>query len=246
MGFKENHKAVLETGSPLSHHSINQLKIRRGDQGQRRLDQMHPTSTITEEEKPSAVDYKTLSPLLPTTEVFDKRLLLGMADLARRQAAKEQDLSIPARLVNIAGDITAIYIQAKKDGLALQITDPPTSSNIDFPLRANSSKYPGAFPYQVFVTEWTKTPAWRGVPENTKRMLVNTLPKALITNLTSCDFSLEGEEAVAERVKIYGFVLSTIALPAHLAPPKTRAQFSDDMFSTYLGLARRYFSQTHS
>lgn len=237
---KESRKEVLESGSPLSGHSLNQGRIKIGDEGAVRL--VHtlmiglPVSQTPIADKETAIDIP-----VPLTTRFIDQLSSFILQLANRRTQEEENLPIDRRIVNSATDVNSIFKEAMRLGVHTQIVDPLDSGDFIFPLRDNTSRYREFFPYQFFTARIRQLPSWRFWPENVKTILSTTLPIAYMVNLTSTDFTLQGKDLIADRIATYGFTIATLGRATHLfVEREARAK---EFFPLFSDTIRKYFKK---
>lgn len=232
---KEHRIGVIESGSPLSHHSLNQRKIRSADEGERKF-----INSLADQPIPSTVpERKTVYVETPLNQEFLDQLSPFMVELAQQRERTEENLAIPARIINSAIDVNRIFVQAKKKDIQTQMVNPVNLSDITFPTRRNDSQYPNLFPFQIFTARFKQMSNWRYLSEFGRSMLTYPLPKAYIINLTSTDFRLEAEDAVKERLETYGYTLASIGTALYFFPYQM-AEMADFFFPMFLDISRKY------
>lgn len=240
MSTKERRQKIIDSGSPLGHHSLNQQKIKIGDEGEKRLANSSAFTTQQDgQQQPQSLE-DILLLRLPLSEKFRQVMPSKMIEIAKTRVENEGTTPIPQRIRNIVNDVDKIYRLAKDTGVGLDIIDPAQADSLNIPVRTNTSKYPSLFPYEVFFAVFKKMPRWHLVPEADKRLLIHSWSRSYIINLTSCDFTLPPEELVQERVETYSYVLHNLALPAYHFLPKFKQQLSDYTFTLFLDVARKY------
>lgn len=233
--IETSRREVIESGSPLARHSLNQAKIRSANQGETKLSHI-----LADQPMPDAIpERRTVYIETPLNQEFSDQLLPFMVELAQQREATEVNSTIPARLVNSATDVNRIFVEAKKRGIQTQMVDSVQLSDISFPVRRNDFKYPNLFPFQIFSARFKQLPYWRYLTEHDRMVLSHPLPRAYITNLTSTDFRLEAEEAVKERAETYCYTLSSIATALHFFPDQM-AEIADSIFPMFLDISRKY------
>lgn len=242
MGIKETRREIIDSGSPLRRHHLSQTYLKVSNEGQRRLTAVLNIQTISRDE-PSPFDKDSLAERLPLSHAFKEGMLEGMIDIARVRVEKEGVLPIPQRIANIAIDVGRIYKRAKELGLDSKIVDPNLYKQGDnsFKLRRNTSRYPGIFPYQLFLIEFKKMPYWKHLNERQVQGLINW-GKAYVINLTSCDFTLDQNDLVSEMVETFSWVLGTVGITT-VDPDfsRTDRRLDEHAFKMFIGTTRRYF-----
>lgn len=235
MSIKERRREVIESGSPLARHSINQKKIKMGNEGEMRLAGELGAVQVKEIDQPENFD--DLRGRLPLSGIFTDGVFSFMVDLARERVATEHDLPIPHRIANIARDIMTIYKFAKERNLETEIL---VENNREFNIRRNTSRYPGTFPYSLLFVEFKKFKNWKSVPNSYTQVMIDW-GKAYVSNLTSCDFTLPPDELLSERVETYAYVLATIGLGIPDPGDSDRKAWTDSAFNMFSSVTERYF-----
>ena len=166
-----------------------------------------------------------------------------MIDIASARSEEEQDTPIPQRIANIAADVNTIYKTARALGLDTRIIEPTGEAEQDTKLktRRNNSRYPGIFPYQLFLIEFRKVPNWKFLDEKEIQFIIDW-SKAYVINLTSCDFTLPPRELVGERVETLAYVLATAGvLTGDSNSSRLDRRSADFVFRIFVETATRYF-----
>ncbi len=257
MSSKTERREVIESGSPLRLHSLNQRNIKSDREGRKRLGNTRGKSdlgsfpVLSNEQDGREVLLSALNKALPLSLRFREAMLPLMINHARARTDQESQKpdTIPQRLINITIDVGRIYRQAKQTGCHLEIIEPPLGSVSDrkLSLRQELVHYTGIFQMQLFLIMLRQLSIWRPMAEQEKTFLSTELPKALLINLTSCRFNLvDIDELVGERVETYGYMLSTLGelglrlRSLHFSRGVDVNEFVDSMSLSYLGALRGY------
>lgn len=213
---KEARRAVQESGSPLTSHSLNQFKLKLGDEGLRRLmrELPHPDPADKEAPEPTAEILEELRAKdLPLTAGFLEAILPEMVAIAQRRIADEEskpNLTIPQRRANLLSDVQRIYKLAKAKELHLSMVDFTREGTIFFGIRdANPQDRP--IPGQIFLLTFRRMGVFRVDRSTANNLIFQTFCQSLADNLASCDFKLYGQEMVVERVQTCAYLLSNLA-----------------------------------
>ncbi len=226
-------KQVIESGSPLKGHSLNQKKMKLGDEGLSRL-----TQFIQPPEQPTKA--KTTVIGLPLTQVFMDAMFPFMVETATKRVLSEENLPIPQRIGNTAVDVYRIYKEAGRLGVQIGMVDTPDLANLIFPTRRETTQFPATRFLSLVTVTMNKLPLWVNLTEANKRIFTIHLPRSYFINLTSTDFVLANNEAVKDRVETYGYVLRSIATALHIFPNEM-TQAADIFFPLYREASQRAF-----
>lgn len=256
MSSKTERREVLNSGSPLSRHSLNQEHIKSDREGRRRLGNQMGISdpgshfVLSGEQDRDEVLLSALNEL-PLSQRFREAMLPVMIGHARVRTDQESNKpdTIPQRLIHITTDVGRIYRQAQQFGCHLEIVEPPVGSILErkLPVRREVVRYTGIFQMQLFLVMLRQLAVWHPMPEKEKNFLSTELPQVLLLNLTSCRFNLaDTDELVRERVETYGYMLSTLGELGlrlrlmHFFRGVDVNRFVDSMSLSYLGVLRSY------
>lgn len=206
---KETRRQIIESGSPLRSHSLNQRKLKNSDEGQVKIirrKSRQKSSEINEEttENQDQLIQKLLRANLPLSQNFLQTMLPSMITIATRRIAEEEEKGspIPIRIFRIVTDIQRIYRTAKEKGIHLQMLDQNTQPNQNsedknyFPQYLQHTKYPALFSSINYINMINKR-----LERTTNNQEYADFYKALRLNLTSCDFSLPTPDQVLDRVR---------------------------------------------
>lgn len=219
-GIKETRRQVIESGSPLRHHSLNQKKLKVGNQGEVRVTKENPSThneptTLTQEE----IVQKLKEEDLPLTLEFLDQMLPQMVDIASKRISEEEEktTSVPVRIFRIVTDIQKIYKAAKLKDIHLQMVEiekfiKPDNINVaSFPTHLEHTRYPNLLNSMRSFTLLKKA-------TTNPSTSYSGFYKALLRNLTSPDFSLNHPNQVIDRIKVYSNILADIAITAEWIP----------------------------
>ncbi|HEY5601339.1 MAG TPA: hypothetical protein VIK81_04630 [Patescibacteria group bacterium] len=231
--IKEARKQVVKSNSPLRHHSLNQLTIKVGNQGEKRLNNQYPPSisentNLNLESNHIEIARKILDVDLPLNGHYLEKILPVMIEIASQRILEEEtkQSSIPTRIFRIATDIQRIYRLSQREKLHLQMVDHQKfavegeDNLFTVPTYLDHIKYPHVFNQLGYLNTLNR------IIEPKSRKLHLSLYKSIISNLTSCDFSLPYSDQIIERVKVYAFVMADLALAIYPDP-------SDEKSNTY-------------
>lgn len=235
MGIKESRRQTIESGSPLGHHNLNQQRVKSGDEGEIRY-----THSVTPPEQAPLGARRTITIMLPLSEVFREAMFPFMLETAKGRVGSEANLTIPTRISNTAVDVYRIFKESKKLNLQTEMVNPPDLANSVLPIRRNFSPYPADSFYQMIAVKLKQLPGWQYFHESNRRILTTVLPRAYWINLTSTDFGLIYEEAVKDRGETYGYTLASIATALLRTFPHDLAQAADVFFPIFSDASQRY------
>lgn len=221
---------VQDSGSPLAGHSINQRKIKRGDEGQRRLQRLQNMPEVTNS---SQIETDIFIPL---SGDFIEQMAPFLIETALKRIDGEEQLPIPQRIVGSAQDVYRIYKEAKEKGLQGQMVDPPSSNILEFPVRRPVS-HPNNLFISMFVARVKTLPWWSSIGQSSRILFTNPLPRSYIDNLYSTNFRVAGEEALVERVETYGYALAAISTALHTFADPGKA--ADIFFPMFLSVSQK-------
>lgn len=216
MGIKEERRLLIAINSPARYHSMNQKVMKRNLELEEAWER---EISIPGEEIMSefVLDKAKLAEELPLGQEFLAGCLDFMIDVARRRTyyEEQQEMTIPQRVKNIIEDVRAIYNFAIEKGLysvIVVVNDDDLRRAVfymrrEFPRHSHIFSIPSLLP----MFNDNRLPEFRCLSGKTQAELVQGFCKVFRVNLTSCDFGLQGEELVAERVKCYGYTLDSLA-----------------------------------
>jgi len=200
MGMKEERERMLR--SQLRDSSMNQVVMKRIMHGDRT---MRHILGEPEESVPSHDRITIYFP--PLTEQFTEACFKEMGEVAiERLDATGDDLTIPERTMNLLDDVRHIYRFGVDKGLKDEVSEKPIT-DLDFMTRLDYSRMPGLISRSNLLVTFGKLPGWRSRPREMQTTLFSNFFKAFEINLTSCDFSSEDRDLVAEMVSAYGYIL---------------------------------------
>lgn len=243
MGAKEIRREIIDSGSPLRHHHMSQAFLKIAGEGEKRLSAVLNIPDIERVREATLLDEEALGARLPLNPDFKEGMLGKMIDIANARSGAEQDTPIPQRIANIAADVSMVYRMARTLELDTRIINQKDEGGQDtkFKLRRNNSRYPGIFPYQLFLIEFKKMPNWKFLDEEEVRFII-AWSKAYVINLTSCDFTLPAHELLGERVETLAYVLATVgALTGVSSSPRLDRRAADSVSRIFVETATRHF-----
>lgn len=206
---KEQRREVIDSGSPLADHSLNQHKLQISEQGHtrvanRRADLGLPA--FLPKDKASPENALTDLPLSPA---FIEEMLPFMIGLAGNRIEDEEKrvLTVPQRIARVITDVDKIYGEAKKKNLDGKIT----SEAPEFPTRQNTKRYKYPLSKSFFLallnkTNWDKN----GIPKIAVYSAFGKFFESYSSNLSSYNFALPKADQVAERVIVYSYLLASL------------------------------------
>lgn len=227
---KETRKQIMKSGSPLRHHSLNQTKLKVGDQGEIRVKNTYSLDVTDDDNQNSKLNHREifeeiLTSNLPLAREFLEKMLPIMIEIASKRILEEEtkQSTIPIRIFRLATDVQKIYRLSQPEKLHLQMVDHSkfaVEGEGNFyvvPVSLDHIRYPHIFNHLQYLNVLYKIKSQKShLP----------LYRSLISNLTSCDFSLPYRDQIIERIKVYSFVMAGLALAIYPDP-------SDEKLNTF-------------